>query len=245
MSGMAGRKVIAIETSSRSGSVAVAERGALLASRALPPENRNTVGLLPAIEQMFGELGWRPGDLQAVYYSHGPGSFTGLRVAATTARMLQWSCGCLVAAVPTLEVIARNALRLEGSPVRIAAILDARRGMVFAGLFERQGSNGLRTLEDAALRDPAAWLASIEGPFCITGEGVERHRQACDDCGGEVLDAAYWRPTAENVLYIGERLAAQGRWSRPEEITPLYMRPPEAEEVYEQRRAEARRRRGE
>lgn len=242
---MAGRRVIAIETSSRSGSVAVAQRGALLASRMLPPEQRNTVGLLPAIQEMFGELGWSPDDLQAVYYSHGPGSFTGLRVAATTARMLQWSCGCSVAAVPTLEVIARNVLRSAGAPARIAAILDARRGNIFAGLFERHGSDGLRTLEDAALHEPAAWLASIEAPFCIIGQGVERYQQACDDCGGQVLDAAYWRPTAENVLHIGERLAAQGRWSLAEEITPLYIRPPEAEEVYEQRRAEARRRRGE
>ena len=197
------RRVIAIETSSRRGSVAAAEDGARVRQIELSADRRHTSELLPAVRTLCGEMGWDVGEITAVYFSRGPGSFTGLRVAATVARMLQWSLGCEVVAVPALEVIAHNAIQCEDRPPRIAVMLDAKRGQVFGALFERDGSGRLHTIDQADPRDPAEWIAAIEPPFCVIGDGVAAHREACEASGAAVLDESYWTPAAANVVGHG------------------------------------------
>ncbi len=239
------RRVIAIETSSRRASVAAAEDGARVQQIDLLADRRHTSELLPAVRRLCGAMAWDVGEITAVYFSQGPGSFTGLRVAATVARMLHWSLGCEVVAVPSLEVIAHNALEREDRPPRIAVMLDAKRGQVFGALFEQDGAGRLRTIDKADLRDPAEWFAAIERPFCVIGDGVAAHRDTCEASGATVLDESYWTPAAANVVAIGDRMFDDGCLCHTEDIAPLYLRRPEAEEVYKQNLADARRRRGE
>ncbi len=215
------------------------------ASRTLTAERKHTGELLPALRDLLAEAGCRPRDVGCVCFSQGPGSFTGLRVAATVARMWQSAVGCRVIAVPSLEVIARNALSCLHHPARLAVILDARRGKLFGALFERDRDGELRTLADAALHEAAPWLAALEKPCWVLGEGVVKHAQTVAVAGLEALPEETWLPDARQVLAIGRRLAAAGRFCTPAQIVPAYLRPPECEEVYEQRRAAARQRRGE
>jgi len=242
---MSDRLFLAIETSGRVGSVGLALGRELLAVRRLSGQRPHTAELLPAIRDVLAESRWRPADVGVFCYSCGPGSFTGLRVAATIGRMLQSVVGCQVVAVPTLEVIARNALRDPHGPDRIVPLLDAKGGQVYAAAYERAAADGLRCVRDAGLYEPGELLSGIAPPFCILGEGVRQHAAACQASGGSVLEEDCWPPRVEEVLAIGRELAARGRICRPEEIVPLYIRPPECEEVYEERRAAARRRRGE
>ncbi len=217
----------------------------VLGARYLSADRRHTSELLPTIRDLLRDNGRLPADVDVFAYSCGPGSFTGLRVAATVGRMLQSAVGCRVVAVPTLEVIARNALAHPDCPTRIVALLDAKRGQVYAAAYERVADNELRPLTEAGLYEPAALFGTIEPPFWIVGDGVGQHVEACAASGGDMLAESYWPPTVEHVLAIGWRMASEGRVCQPEEIVPLYLRPPECEEVYEKRRAEARRRRGE
>lgn len=241
-------RVLAIETSSSGGGIALAASGQILAARELPLDRRHTSDLMPAIRDLVAGVGWAPRDLTAVYFSAGPGSFTGLRLAATTARMLQWSVGCCVVACPTLEVIARNALSSIGPGVHVAALLDAKREQVFAACFRIEtGAEPpeLTECEPAALRDPASWLSTLPRPLCLVGEGIAKHRAAAESSGAALLPDDAWRPSAVQVVAVGERLARLGQFCEPHQVLPTYIRPPEAEEVYEVRRAAARHRRGE
>jgi tRNA threonylcarbamoyladenosine biosynthesis protein TsaB len=244
--------ILAIETSSLRGSVALGRGGAVLGWRTLAPERKHTTELLPAIRGMLADAACQPGDVGVVAFSQGPGSFTGLRVAATVARMWQSAVGSRVVGVPTLEVIARNALTADAATARdgpgatrLAVMLDARRGQVFGAVYLRENDAELRTLVDAALHDAAPWLATLEKPCCVLGEGVQKHPAEVAAAGVDVLPVEFWVPDARQVLAVGRRLAASGRFCTPEEIVPAYLRPPECEEVYEQRRAEARQRRAE
>jgi tRNA threonylcarbamoyladenosine biosynthesis protein TsaB len=193
---------------------------------------------------MCEQMGWPAARAEAVLFSQGPGSFTGLRVAATVARMFQWSIGCDVVAVPTLEVIAANVQHSPERP-RIAVMVNAGRGQVFGALYQIDEGDRPRALDDVAVRDPAVWPATIARPFRVLGEAVGQHREACERSGGEVLDESLWRPTARQVVRLGYARLLEGRTCAPEDVRPLYVRRPEAEEVYEQRRAAARARRGE
>jgi tRNA threonylcarbamoyladenosine biosynthesis protein TsaB len=242
---MADELLLAIETSGPHGGVGLALGARTLSVRELATDRRHTAELLPAIRELLDEHQRRLVDVDIFAYSCGPGSFTGLRVAATVARMMQSGVGCRVVAVPTLEVIARNALAHPDRPTRIVALLDARRGQVYAAVFERVDDDTLRCVTEAGVHEPNALLDTIEPPFCILGDGVWAHAAACAASKGAVLDEQYWPPSVEQVLAIARRMSAEGRFCRPEQIVPLYLRPPACEEVYEQRRAEARRRRGE
>lgn len=250
--GMTDELLLAIETSGDLGGVALAQGARLLASRHLSADRRHTAELLPTIRDLLAAQARRLPDVALFAYSSGPGSFTGLRVAATVGRTMQSVTGCRVVAVPTLEVIARNALSCPDAPPRIVALLDAGRGQVYGAAFERVDSvvggppgDDLRPVVSAGLFKPDALLARVARPFCILGPGVRQHAAACAASGGIVLDAACWPPSVEQVALLGWRLACAGRVCRPHEILPLYIRPPECEEVYEQRRAAARRKRGE
>lgn len=270
--------LLALETSSRHGSVALGRGPDVMAYRPLSPDRRHTTELLPVVRELLTEVGCRPRDVGVVCFSQGPGSFTGLRVAATVARMWQSAIGSRVVGVPTLEAIARNVLRRADVAGRIVVLRDARRGQVFGAVYERApraeepspgpslegrgveagpalvgrgseagssfggiGAVGLRVIADAGLHAAPAWLATLERPGVVLGDGVP----ACRDllAGLDVLPEEFWEPDAREVLAIGRRLAAAGRFCSPDEIVPAYLRPPECEEVYEQRRAEARARR--
>jgi tRNA threonylcarbamoyladenosine biosynthesis protein TsaB len=242
---MADELLLAIETSGPRGSVGLAGGGKTLRVRRLATDRRHAAELLPAIRELLDEHGRRLAEVDVFAYSCGPGSFTGLRLAATVGQMVQSAVGCRVVAVPTLEVIASNALRHPDRPARIVALLDARRGQVYAAAFERVDDETLRCTMEASLHAPVALLETVAPPFCIVGAGVRACVTACASSVGDVLDESYWPPAVEQVLAIARVMASAGRVCRPEEIVPLYIRPPACEEVYEQRRAEARRRRGE
>ena len=97
--GMADELLLAIETSGRIGSVGLAAGERLLGLRRLSADRRHTSELLPTIRDLLRENERRLADVDVLGYSAGPGSFTGLRVAATVGRMVQSAVGCRVVAV--------------------------------------------------------------------------------------------------------------------------------------------------
>jgi tRNA threonylcarbamoyladenosine biosynthesis protein TsaB len=235
--------LIAIETSSFAGSLAAARGGTVCATRSIVADRRHTAALLPALHDLLGECGATARDIGVLAYSAGPGSFTGLRIAATIARMLQSAVGCAVVAVPTLEVIATGAAERLAPDAHVAAVLDARRGEVFGALFRRAADGTLATLAPAAVHDPAAWLANLPRPLVIAGEGLRVHAAALSGDGVTHLDESCWTPQAATVARLGDALARAGHVCSPTDIVPHYLRRPECEEVYEQRRAAAKARR--
>ena len=129
--------IMAIETSGRQGSVALARGPVVLAESGFSTDREHARELLPTLDKLCREQGWRPSEIEQCYVSIGPGSFTGLRVAVTFARHLALAGGARIVAVPTLEVIAENCAILEPPPAHVAVILDAKRGQVFAAVYER------------------------------------------------------------------------------------------------------------
>ncbi len=88
----------------------------MLAESALAGMRRSTQTLAPSIQSLLREVGWRPADIQAIGVTIGPGSFTGLRLGAATAKMLSFVTGAAVRGVDTLRVIAAQFRRLCASP---------------------------------------------------------------------------------------------------------------------------------
>ncbi|NJL32360.1 MAG: tRNA (adenosine(37)-N6)-threonylcarbamoyltransferase complex dimerization subunit type 1 TsaB [Phycisphaerales bacterium] len=160
---------LAIETSSRIGSVTLGRGDVQLVTRELPPQERHRVDLLPVIDELCRAHQVKPADIREIYISHGPGSFTGLRIGITTAKTLALITGARLVAVPTLEVVAMNVPMQLG--VTLIVALNMKKDTVYAGVFEAgtQDEHWQLTREPALTSLPDL-LATITGPVLIVGE---------------------------------------------------------------------------
>src|SRR5947207_12258266 len=102
-------RVLILETSGRAGSVAVAAGDTLLHVRQLDEARRHARDLAPRVRELLHAAGWKPRDVQALFVSRGPGSYTGLRVGIASAKVFAYATGCALIAVDTFAVIAAQA----------------------------------------------------------------------------------------------------------------------------------------
>ena len=156
------RYSLAIETSSRRGSVALGRGDEMIETADLGEQRRHAVELLPAVDAMCRRNSVRPADLGEVYVSVGPGSFTGLRIGVTTAKTLGLALGCHLVAVPTLDAVVLNA---PPEHALVAVMLNAKAGRCYTGLYERRGDG---------------WAALIEPTLLSPAELCERRMQLFD-----------------------------------------------------------------
>ena len=238
--------LLAIETSGTPASIALRMADQPVVQRTLTNERRSTSTLLPAIDTLLRERALRMRDIDVFCFSCGPGSFTGLRIAAAIARMVQSSLRCSVVAVPTLEVIATQAVEglSDSAFSSIVSLLDARSGRVYGARYEKDRT-ALRECEPAGVYDSTTWLDTLTRPAVISGAGITTHREACEATGAVLAEESRWLPQAATVARLGAQRSEDGAFCDPGDITPLYLRPPACEEVYEERRAAARAKRGE
>src|SRR3954467_10077441 len=129
---------LAVETSGRAGSLAIAEDGHVLAEEQFSHGLKHAAGIIPIIDRLCASRGWKPADIEEIYVSAGPGSFTGLRVGITVAKTLAFATGAKLVAVPSGRVIAHNAPP-EASNVMI--VLDAKRDQIFTARYSRSPGN--------------------------------------------------------------------------------------------------------
>src|SRR6187399_837688 len=130
-------RALALETSGRTGSVAVAENGAVLTEEQFSYGLRHAAGIVPIVDRLCRARGWSPGQIEEIYVSAGPGSFTGLRVGVTVAKTLALATGARIVAVPTAEVLARNA---PAGWQNLIVVLDAKRDQIFTATFVNDGN---------------------------------------------------------------------------------------------------------
>jgi tRNA threonylcarbamoyladenosine biosynthesis protein TsaB len=153
----------------------------------------------------------------------GPGSFTGLRIGIATARALGASLGLPVAGACTLDALGRG-IREGGGERPALAVLDARRGEVFAALYSLGGERLWEpmALPPAALAERAAGLPE---PPLAAGSGAVRFRDELVGRGVEVPDDAdpLHRVAARHICALA---AVAGDADPP---APIYLRPPDAE----------------
>src|SRR5688572_658963 len=102
-------RMLILESSGRTGRVALALGANLLSERVLDEARRHARDLAPAVSELCAAQGWRVRDLQAVAVSLGPGSYTGLRVGIISAKTLAYAVGCVAFGIETFAAIARQA----------------------------------------------------------------------------------------------------------------------------------------
>lgn len=225
--------LLALDSSTRGGSVAVAVDGRVRVERVLPEEQGASGTLLPAADEALRAIGLRPAELAAVVAGSGPGSFTGLRIASATAKGIVRALQVPLFAYSGL--LAAAAARRGESDRPICALFDARNREVYAGCWRirADGVEELLPVQAGGVDELIEQVRPLQPYF--TGEGAWLHAgelTAAFGPGavapaegpslaagllwlaavvpGRVADAGSWEP--EYVRASGaERIAAEGR----------------------------------
>ena len=184
---------------------------------------RRALQQLPtAIKEVLERAGTRVGDLEAMGVTHGPGSFTGVRLGVTVAKTVAMVAGCPVMGWDTLELLAHQALP-EGSLGTVAVALDARRSELYCGLFEATPTMQVRLATD--VRAPRDFAQHIPDTLhAAIGSGFEAYPQLLrPDWGGPRWTSR--QASAPGGLLVARLTAAhRDHWKPATELVPVYHR---------------------
>lgn len=219
-------KILALETSGTGGSVAALLDDRLLAEISLGREKRSAQTLAPALRDLLHSVGWQPAQVELVAVSAGPGSFTGLRLGITTAKVFAYAVQAEVLGIDTLETIANQ---VPANVHRVIALIDAQRGDVVAKPF---------------VRDPAGWYVPDGPPRLLSFRNLMEEVPPEAVLSGPVLErfagqlpsriktteAECWAPRAGTVGRLAARQYAAGVRHDLWTLVPYYARPSAAEE---------------
>lgn len=220
--------IIAVETSGRYGSAALAQGSQFLKEVRFSSAMKHSAELLAVIEKMLNDFGKKPEQIEQVYISIGPGSFTGLRIAVAFAKTMFLANKCKIAAVDTLDVIASNITEPEKYK-RIGTILDAKRGQFFAAAYELENGNKYRkTLDDCLITAGDFLEKNVNSePIWLLGEGLVYYRDNFKTDGVNFLDEQYWWPKASRVHQLGCEKAQDNLFEDAYSLQPFYLRQPQ------------------
>jgi len=154
--------ILAVETSSRVGSVCLARGPGLLAESRFTGPMQHSSELFPAIGDLLRDHGYVPTDIDQVHLAIGPGSFTGLRIAVAMAKAMHLATAVRIVTVGSLDIVAANLSEAPAGPGdtrrdetgitipdRIAALFDAKRGQFYVGVYQRLMAASSRPQEGA------------------------------------------------------------------------------------------------
>ena len=219
--------VLAIETSQRTGSVALGDGSGAVHALTLPEGRRSGDALHATIDRLVRDAGLAPRDLDVVGVSIGPGGFTGLRIAVSTAKMLALALDVRVVPVPSALVAVEGTSHdaLGDGPVLVA--LASKRGTIWATRV-RRAAEGWTATETGSLEEADA--VALDGCTAVLGDEhvPEALRSRC-----ATLPVALVAPvfTATACLALTHRRLAEPALD-PHELLPLYPRPPEATRLW-------------
>ncbi len=186
---------------------------------------RHATVLLDEVERAAAAGGgW--GAIGLIAVGLGPGSFTGVRIGIATARGLAAGTGLPLTGVCTLDAIGRALAERGGGGAGRLAVLDARRGELFAALYSAELGERLWEPFVASPADLAARVAELAQAPRAAGSGALRFRQELARCGVEVADDddPVHRVAARHIC----ALAASGEAGDADPLAPIYLRPPDA-----------------
>ncbi len=223
-------RILALDTTTNSGSVAILEDGRLVAEVDSETSSSHSARLLRSIDHLMRLASWDIKDIDGFAAAAGPGSFTGIRVGLSTIKALSFASGKPVAAVSSLAALAEK-LKDTGGRL-LCPLIDAKKGEVYGALYEFSGRQAQRDHSSRSVRsrrpafpDPRA----PAGPFSRDGrDDVRPEDQRAFRRPGPVSGQVAF--IAREVGVLGRETLAGGGGVRGEALEPIYYRKSQAEE---------------
>lgn len=223
--------LLAIETSSELCSVALYSQAQYFENNAHQPRQHAQL-LLGQIDQLLRTAELNLADLNAIAFGQGPGSFTGLRLAASTAQGLAFALDLPVVPISSLRAMAQQ-VYLEHGVTKAIVISDARMNELYAGIFEIDPHHLMQAQTEEQLLPVSTWVDWLKHSKAKFGKGnPEEFTLVCDQSAfGEAQAQTHsfknfisLCPTARCVAQLAEVEFHQGHAVSPELALPVYLR---------------------
>lgn len=225
-------KILAIDSSSTPASIAVTDDEYPIGEFTINIKRTHSEKLLPLVDSLLDAIGLKAADIDVFAVSIGPGSFTGLRIGMSAAKLMAQTLGKPLIGVKTLEALAENVSVFDGY---IAPVIDARNNTVYTALYDNTQGNlfevhGAQALELEALCDR---LCGLGKRVLICGEYM-KYRTGFET---RISDNACYAPAhlscqnAVSCAVLAYRQYVKGDVTLPEDIIPLYVREAQAEQA--------------
>lgn len=233
-------KVLAIDTSNQPMSIALVEDKELKATTTLNTVLNHSIYVLPTIDELFKRVGWEPTDVDRIVVAKGPGSYTGIRIAVTTAKTLAMTLKKKLVGVSSLKVLASNLPPI--SDQLIVPFMDARRGNVFAGIYQYDSDQNLQTVaadQHMLFNDLLQLIQKQEKAAVLIGKLTKRIKRQELDLPKQVtlLPVSYSYPSTYRLALLGEKLTPV---KGIDDFVPDYLRLTQAERDWQKQHPEAK-----
>ncbi len=224
-------KILAFDSTAKVASCAVLEDGKLLAVYNIDNGLTQSELLLPMAEDILKSLGLSFSEIDAYAVSVGPGSFTGVRIGVSLVKGLAFGRDIPCVEVSTIDALAENLSGLSGI---LVPCMDARRKQVYNALFAYENGERKRLTEDRAiaLSELAEELKAYpDKKIYLSGDGYYVAKAALDDAGiiTEDTPELLINENAGSVAKIAYKKLLAGETVTDSEISPMYLRLPQAE----------------
>jgi len=225
--------LLALDTATEACSAALLIGSDVIERSEIAPR-RHAELILPMIESLLGEAGISRRQIDAIAVGRGPGAFTGVRLAISVAQGL--ALGLDVPVVP-VSSLAALAMQAPDDGAGVLAVIDARMGEVYAGLFRRDGESVAAIGDETVGRAEALRVPSPGTPNVI-GSGWSSYREAIEKA---LASPPRWAegaryPQAADIARLAAPIAAAGGGIAADRVQPVYLRDKVALTLAEQRR---------
>lgn len=221
-------RILGLDTATWRASVGLLIDGTVVTEQTQLADGSHAVSLLPLIDAVVQAAQCPVATLDAVAVSSGPGSFTGLRIGLSMAKGLACATGARLIAVPTLEALARTVDDRRGV---VCAVLDARKGELYAACFESTDQGWTRLTPDA-LFTPEQLVATLPDPCVLLGDAVDSYgpwlRERLSG-RSSVLPFETHSPRGGMIARLGLERMRRGQTEDVRGFEPRYIRSSEAE----------------
>jgi tRNA threonylcarbamoyladenosine biosynthesis protein TsaB len=219
-------KILALDTATEGCSAALSIDGHII-HREAEFERGHAVRILPMIDDLLTTAAVSLSQLDAIAFGRGPGSFTGIRLAASVTQGLAFGADLPVVPISDLRAVAQQTMRGGDVPVRTLVCNDARMQEVYWGCFE-SGPDGLmnligeeRVTKPAVVTLPDEWIT----PVHAVGRGFAAYPELRGRLGERLInvdDRAL--PHAKEIAILAAPEIRAGRTVSAEEAVPVYLR---------------------
>lgn len=224
-------KILAIESSGTTASVAVATRDKVIAQYSVNDKMTHSQTLLPMINEIMNFTKMSVDELDVIGVSAGPGSFTGLRIGSATAKGIALAKNIPVVTVPTLEAMAYNYF---GYDKLVCPMLDARRDRVFAALYSFNGESFdvIHDQDVDEIETVAGWINEQERDVILLGDGTDVYAEKFKELLS--VNCTFAPPhmryqSAASVAMLTKKMFEEGKMTKGHFHKPIYLRPSQAE----------------
>ncbi|MBC7371505.1 MAG: tRNA (adenosine(37)-N6)-threonylcarbamoyltransferase complex dimerization subunit type 1 TsaB [Bdellovibrionaceae bacterium] len=222
--------VLAMDTSTLLGGVAVIKDGQVLSVESSLRQKSHTEIISPFVESCLASAGFKLSDIDIFAVGQGPGSFTGIRVAANAGKSFAYAYGKPMVTIDSLVLLASA---VHESKLPVLSIINAYKNMVYLGLFDLVEGQEPR-YRHGPIAIPVRELSTlIKEKVLVVGDGFDTYREYLSEDFKKFLvrDSEYSDyPTAETLGLLAERRALAHQTIEWNSFIPLYIRASEAEE---------------